>query len=469
MLSNVRLRSESGLLIQILHVLDCLVVAALLPILNWAHGVPWGPEYTTLSLFILVAAYILFYYAKLYQPWRGVAFYRELWAILKAWVVVLGLAFFVLFLTKTSYEFSRRVILSWAVIAPFGVFGLHVVSRYFLRHIRKKGYNIRRAVIVGAGDLGIRFENYVHQIPWAGIEIQGFFDDRKASRDVPQSDLPVLGTVDDIPQYLRENDIDYVYIALPMRAENRINHVLATVRSLGAHVFLIPDLFAYKMFSSQLQSLGNMMLISFNPAQSFKRYFDIVFSIAALVATAPIFVFVALLIKVEDGGPVFYRHKRLTTAGRIFGCLKFRTMVQDADARLQSLLDRDPAARAEWEQTFKLKNDPRVTRVGKWLRKTSLDELPQFWNVLKGEMSVVGARPIVYQELCEYYNGSAGIYCSIKPGVTGLWQVGARSDTEDYDERVRLDTEYILNRTWWLDIKIIFKTIWKVLKQEGAY
>jgi lipopolysaccharide/colanic/teichoic acid biosynthesis glycosyltransferase len=144
-------------------------------------------------------------------------------------------------------------------------------------------------------------------------------------------------------------------------------------------------------------------------------------------------------------------------------------MVQDADAKLKELLENDPQARDEWQSTFKLKNDPRITRVGKWLRVSSLDELPQFWNVLKGEMSVVGARPIVAQELHEYYNGSQGLYCSIKPGVTGPWQVGGRSDTEDYDERVRMDSEYILNRTMWLDIKIICKTVWKVLKREGAY
>jgi exopolysaccharide biosynthesis polyprenyl glycosylphosphotransferase len=469
MLANVRLRSESGTLVKVLHVLDCLLAAALLPALTWAHQVSWGRDYTSLALFILCITYLLFYSAKLYQPWRGVAFYREFLAIVKAWVVILGLVFFALFLTKTSEQFSRRVLLSWAVIGPGAVYGLHVLARYFLRMIRKKGYNVRKAVIVGAGDLGFRFARYLEHIPWSGIRIQGFFDDRKTSRDVDSKECTILGTIDELPTYLAHNDIDYVYIALPMRAEKRINSVLERIRSQGALIYIIPDLFAYRMLNSEVQSLGNLVLISLNPVHSYKRYFDIVFSLAVLFLGSPVFALIALLIKLEDGGPVFYRHGRLTLAGRKFGCLKFRTMVQDADAKLKELLENDPQARDEWQSTFKLKNDPRITRVGKWLRVSSLDELPQFWNVLKGEMSVVGARPIVAQELHEYYNGSQGLYCSIKPGVTGPWQVGGRSDTEDYDERVRMDSEYILNRTMWLDIKIICKTVWKVLKREGAY
>lgn len=469
MLADIRLRSESGTLVKVLHVLDCLLAATLLPALTWAHQVSWDRDYTSLTIFILCTSYILFYSARLYQPWRGVGFYREFLAIVKAWVVILGLVFFALFLTKTSYQFSRRVLLSWAVIGPAAVFVLHVGARYFLRLIRKKGYNIRKAVIVGAGDLGLRFATYLEQMPWSGIRVMGFFDDRKTNRDIPDHDAHILGSIDELPAYLHTNDIDYVYIALPMRAERRIGSILDKIRSHGSLIYIIPDLFAFRMLNSEVQTLGNLVLISLNPSHSYKRYFDIVFSLAVITLGSPLFALIALTIKLEDRGPVFYRHRRLTTAGRTFGCIKFRTMVPDADAKLKELLDSDPVARKEWHQTFKLKNDPRITRVGKWLRVSSLDELPQFVNVLKGEMSVVGARPIVAQELQDYYNGCEGLYCSIKPGITGPWQVGGRSDTEDYDQRVRMDSEYILHRNMWLDLKIIFQTVWKVLKREGAY
>jgi lipopolysaccharide/colanic/teichoic acid biosynthesis glycosyltransferase len=141
----------------------------------------------------------------------------------------------------------------------------------------------------------------------------------------------------------------------------------------------------------------------------------------------------------------------------------------NADQRLAKLLEDDPALKEEWRKNFKLKNDPRITKIGKFLRKTSLDEMPQFFDVLKGDMSVVGARPIVYEELKKYYNSTAITYCAMKPGVTGPWQVGNRSDTEDYNERVELDRWYILNNTLWLDLKIILKTILKVFNTKGAY
>jgi len=141
----------------------------------------------------------------------------------------------------------------------------------------------------------------------------------------------------------------------------------------------------------------------------------------------------------------------------------------NADNRLEEILKNDPQAKAEWDKYFKLKNDPRVTWIGRFLRKTSLDELPQFINVLKGDMSVVGARPIVYRELHDYYKENGGLYCSIKPGITGIWQVSKRNDTEDYQERVQIDTWYALNRNFWMDMKIILQTVGRMFTGKGAY
>jgi lipopolysaccharide/colanic/teichoic acid biosynthesis glycosyltransferase len=155
--------------------------------------------------------------------------------------------------------------------------------------------------------------------------------------------------------------------------------------------------------------------------------------------------------------------------GKKFKCLKFRTMKVGADNELQKILSEDDDLRKEWGTTYKLKKDPRITRIGRFLRRTSLDEFPQFINVIRGEMSVVGARPIVGKELEDFYKESAGRYCSMKPGITGAWQVGKRSDVEDYEERVRLDDWYILNYSLWTDIKIIAKTVLTMVKRNGAY
>jgi len=199
-----------------------------------------------------------------------------------------------------------------------------------------------------------------------------------------------------------------------------------------------------------------------------KRLFDIGFSIFALIITLPITIPIAIIIKLTDGGNIIYGHERIGKDGKKFKVLKFRSMYMDADKKLKEILANDPKAREEWEKTFKLKNDPRVTPIGKFLRKSSFDELPQFINVLKGDMSVVGPRPVVEEELTKYYKEKAELYKSVKPGVTGYWQVEGRSDT-DYDERIRMDEYYIKNQSFLLDLKIILKTIKIMLTGKGAY
>jgi len=186
----------------------------------------------------------------------------------------------------------------------------------------------------------------------------------------------------------------------------------------------------------------------------------------ALLLFSPLFAVLAYKIR-KDGGPATYGHTRLGKDGRPFKCWKFRSMVTNSQEMLQDLLARDPEARAEYERDFKIKNDPRVTPIGKFLRKTSLDEIPQLFNVLCGEMSLVGPRPIVEDEK-KYYGDQIGYYTSVKPGMTGLWQVSGRSDT-GYEQRVRLDTYYVKNWSLWNDIVIIFKTINVVLRRKGAY
>ncbi len=200
-----------------------------------------------------------------------------------------------------------------------------------------------------------------------------------------------------------------------------------------------------------------------------KRPFDIVFSLLVIILTLPITIAIAIAIKLTDGGNIFYKHTRVGYKGKTFEVIKFRTMYMNADKILKDILENDPEARNEWEKTFKLKNDPRITPIGKFLRKTSLDELPQFFNVLKGDMSVVGPRPVVKEELEKFYKGNAYIYMSVRPGITGYWQVEGRSDIEDYKKRVEMDMWYINNMSFCLDLKIILKTIYVMIKGKGAY
>ncbi|WP_394627224.1 exopolysaccharide biosynthesis polyprenyl glycosylphosphotransferase, partial [Escherichia coli] len=197
-----------------------------------------------------------------------------------------------------------------------------------------------------------------------------------------------------------------------------------------------------------------------------KRLFDIIASIAIIILLSPVLLYISRLVK-KDGGPAIYGHERIGQDGKPFKCLKFRSMVTNSKDVLNELLQNDPEAKREWDTTFKLKNDPRITKIGAVLRRTSLDELPQLFNVLKGEMSLVGPRPIITAEL-ERYNEEVDYYLLSKPGMTGLWQVSGRSDV-DYETRVYLDAWYVKNWSMWNDIAILFKTVGVVLKKDGAY
>lgn len=199
-----------------------------------------------------------------------------------------------------------------------------------------------------------------------------------------------------------------------------------------------------------------------------RRTFDATFALVAIVLTAPISLALILIIRLSSTGPAIYKHRRIGQNGVEFDCLKFRTMVPDADQALTALLQENDSYKREFEESQKLKDDPRVTFVGKFLRKVSLDELPQFWNILKGEMSVVGPRPIVEDEIVRY-GPDLPIVLSVKPGLTGLWQVSGRNDI-DYRERVALDRQYVLSRSFWSDVRIIVKTITVMVKRDsGAY
>lgn len=198
-----------------------------------------------------------------------------------------------------------------------------------------------------------------------------------------------------------------------------------------------------------------------------KRGFDILAASTGLVLLSPLFVLLALLVKLSDGGSVFYGHRRIGRGGRVFRCLKFRTMVPNGDEVLAAHFAANPESRAEWQATRKLKNDPRVTRVGQVLRKLSLDELPQIINILQGDMSIVGPRPVVKDEL-DIYGSCAVFYLKSRPGLTGLWQISGRNDVS-YDSRVALDRHYVENWSFSADLLIIVKTIPAVCSSRGSY
>ncbi|CAN7612033.1 sugar transferase [Phenylobacterium sp. LjRoot219] len=214
-------------------------------------------------------------------------------------------------------------------------------------------------------------------------------------------------------------------------------------------------------------SAGRDIQTTRRPAPIACRIFDIIFAMSGLIFVAPLMIVVAIAIKIQDGGPIFFGHSRIGYEGRSFRCWKFRSMVVDAEARLSALLARDPEARREWEADQKLRRDPRVTLLGRFLRVSSVDEIPQLFNVLRGEMSLVGPRPIVTGEVARYGRRFAQ-YCSVRPGITGLWQISGRNDVS-YRRRVAIDTVFANTLCLSLYLKILFATVPAVMKRDGSY
>jgi exopolysaccharide biosynthesis polyprenyl glycosylphosphotransferase len=482
MLRRGFLKSNAPLLKALFHFLDPLVIAGTSVLVNYGglagHNPGQRSLITLLAIYGPLFALLIFPGFRMYRAWRGEKISTELASLLGAWLcVLLAINCFILLLADGPQRvilwpyglFQESIFYTWALVCLLAMGAARLLARFCLRLLRKLGYNQRIAIIIGAGkagrDLAARLDSY----DWAGIKVAGFFAaPGQDTIDSPTSP-PVLGPLDDCLEYCAANQPDMVIITLPLREEQTISRLLQSLGTTGISVFMVPDLFAYGLQKARLQQLGEVQVLAFNLFPAWKRVFDVIFSALVLLAFSPLFLLIAILIKLGDRGPVFFSHRRVGETGSPFGCLKFRTMHVDAAQRLQEILAADPTARAEWEKCFKLKNDPRVSKLGRFLRRTSLDELPQFLNVLRGEMSVVGARPIVNQELTSFYKDTAITYCAMKPGITGPWQVGKRSDTQDYQERVDLDCWYVMNASVWLDLTIICKTIVRVFHSNGAY
>jgi Undecaprenyl-phosphate galactose phosphotransferase WbaP len=326
--------------------------------------------------------------------------------------------------------------------------------------------------VLGAGETGRQLVRTLKEEWGLGYQPVGVFDFLLAPRGGVLEGFPYGGTVNDALELARKQRINTVIFAMPHvrrkyiaefvdRASNHFRQVLIVPNLGGAITSMVTTKDLAHTFGLEIRH--NLL----DPwARRAKRALDLFGVSVGGLLIIPLLLAIAILIKSGSLGPVFFRQRRLGTEGKYFYCLKFRTMHDDAEHWLTELLKSDPALRAEWEKEHKLRNDPRITRIGRFLRKTSLDELPQLWNVLRGEMSLVGPRPIVNTEISRY-EGAYKLYRRVKPGMSGLWQVSGRSDTS-YKERVAIDVYYVRGWSIWLDLVILARTVEVVLFRRGA-
>ena len=325
-------------------------------------------------------------------------------------------------------------------------------------------------VLAGAGDVGHRVATILKNDAYTGFRVVGYFNGAGEVRACLDVDgIPCLGSLQDIVPEAERRDVK---ILLACQDERLFRCQMKEFSAWFTYIEFLPTANAFPVFGARavtFDGLGGLEMV--NQARKrvlrFQKWvLDRVLALVAFVLAIPLFVVIPLLIKVTSRGPVFYRQERLGRHGKHFLMWKFRSMHADADERLRQLIADDPKLADEWANNFKLADDPRVTLLGRFLRRTSLDELPQLFNVLSGEMALIGPRPIVEDEV-QYYGTSYETFASVRPGVTGLWQVSGRSDT-DYDRRVALDTYYVLNWSPWMDIWILIRTVLAVLLMRGA-
>ncbi len=468
-----RLKPYCSKFIMILRITDALIVPAILLILLRLHHVHVGERITLLAAMAALLTALSMEAVGLYRRWRGAQLRREIHTILAGWGLVVAGVLLASIPSKALYGVPTNVFVSWLILAPAGLALAHASGRAFLRWARVRGYNHRSAVIAGAGDIGMALAEKLTSVPWAGINVRAFFDDDPQKHGTLRNGVRVEGSLDELVPFVKEHRIDIVYLALPMRAEKRMRSLMEALNQTNASVYMVPDVFVFDLLGAQILDIDGMPVVSLSespqigPAGVIKRMEDLILATTGLILLSPLFLVIAILIKKASPGPVFFGHTRIGRNGRKFKCYKFRTMVVNADQVLKELLERDPEARKEWEENFKLKNDPRITRIGRFLRKTSLDELPQLWNVIKGDMSLVGPRPIVEAEIPKYGRYYRHL-AKVRPGMTGLWQISGRNDVT-YEERVRMDVEYAKNWSVWRDLIILGKTVKVVLAKTGSY
>ncbi|MEM7771472.1 MAG: undecaprenyl-phosphate galactose phosphotransferase WbaP [Cyanobacteria bacterium P01_E01_bin.6] len=374
-----------------------------------------------------------------------------------------------IFLFQEVDLFSRSVFLTAWLLSLLLVHVSRAIMRSCCARHRWWGYPV---IILGAGKTGDMVIRTLQRRPRIGLKPVFVLDDDPKKRG-SLNGIPVIGSIGMAPRLARIRHIPYAIVAMPGVPRPRLLELLEKYGQTFAHLLIIPDLFGIASLWVAAKDLGGILGLEVRqqlllPGPRLAKFMiDLFLTLIGGMLLLPILIVVAVLIRLDSPGPIFYGQVRIGQGGRRFRAWKFRSMMRNADQVLESYFQQHPELRKDWEADHKIKNDPRVTRIGRLLRRTSLDELPQLWNILRGEMSLVGPRPIVDEEIWRY-GDKLPLYSKVTPGLTGMWQVSGRNNIS-YEERVNLDAYYVRNWSVWLDIYILLKTVWVVMVGEGAY
>ncbi len=405
---------------------------------------------------------------NLYQSWRGKGLIQQLWMTTLAWAAVVLLLTVLAFGTKTGEDYSRIWAGVWVTLVWVLLIGFRVLTRLIFNSFRRQGWNHRQILIIGAGRLGRNVAKQILHAEWVGYDLVSYWDDNPQLQSTSIHGVPVVSPEQGVKSIASGTErIDEIWLALPLRAELRMREILTMLRHCTLKIRMVPNVFGFRLLNYSMSEIAGIPVLDINasPMEGVNRLIkaveDRLLGLLILVLISPLMVAVAIAVKLSSPGPVLFKQKRHGWDGKPINVYKFRTMVVHEEAVGQV--------------TQATQNDKRVTRTGAFLRSTSLDELPQFYNVLQGRMSIVGPRPhaMAHNEL---YKEQVDAYMQrhrVKPGITGWAQVnGWRGETDTLDKmqrRVEYDLYYIENWSLWFDLKIVFLTLFNGFANKNAY
>ncbi len=382
------------------------------------------------------------------------------------WLLLLTILLAIGYVTKSLQSFPRRLFLVWAAATPVALVGATLAMQEAIRYFLRSAFDIRSVIVVGYNNSSLQLARRLRSNPGNLLDVVGFFDDRNSERLALAPDARLLGTLSDLGDYVRENRTAVIFVALPIRHVQRVMNLLDDLRDTTASVYYVPDVFVFDLIQARSGEVHGIPVVAMceTPFYGYrgvtKRLIDIALSLVMLVLLVPVLALISVMVKVSSPGPVIFRQRRYGLDGVEISVYKFRTMrvTEDGTAIRQAS-----------------RSDPRITPVGRLLRRTSLDELPQLINVLQGRMSLVGPRPHAVAHNEEYRKLIKGymVRHKVLPGITGLAQInGCRGETaelKDMEARVNFDLDYLRHWSTMLDFKIIFLTIFKVFRDDNAY
>lgn len=430
------------------------------------YKVRFDAEYRTLAVLVAILAPIV-----IQRPHNAsVAILPRSWSIATSitlrWCLLLAILFAIGYVTKTSTEYSRRLILTWATVTPIPMIAISIAIGEFIRHFMHAPRNARTAVVAGYGDVSRTLVERIRSNRELGIVINGYFDDRSSERlGLPEGEV-LLGGLSSLATFVNANGVDVIFIALPMRQVQRVVDLLEELRDTTASIYFVPDIFVVDLIQSRTSEVQGVPIVAMceTPFQGsrglVKRSMDVAISLIALIALLPFLLLVALLVKLNSRGPAIFRQRRYGLDGQVIDVLKFRTMTVTEDGMSVRQATRD---------------DRRVTSIGRLLRRYSIDELPQLLNVIGGSMSLVGPRPHAVAHNEQYRRLIKGymVRHKVPPGMTGLAQVngcrGETSNLEDMRRRVQYDLDYLRHWSPTLDLRILVKTALLIFSDRKAY